>query len=187
MKKNSNKTRVLALDLRMQRFGFAVFEGVQHLLEWGVRTYPTADVRELSKTVAKRISPLLTLFDPSVVVIKRALGSIGPEHSRGATILRTITHEARQHSIAWSFVEREEIRRTFGVPVRTKKHQIAARVSLCFPELTWKLPPERKCYKSEHPGMAVFDAISVGLTYLARSEQIHTDDHRRLNHKTPDR
>src|SRR5258708_33663752 len=113
MKRNVCETRVLALDVRLQRFGFAVLEGSNHLLEWGVRTYPVTSTNNLAKTVAKRISPLLCLFMPSRLIIKRAPGIPGPKRSRGTIILQTITDEARRRSITCAFVEREEIRRAF--------------------------------------------------------------------------
>jgi hypothetical protein len=34
-----------------------------------------------------------------------------------------------------------------------------------FPELLWKLPPKRRIWESEHPIMAMFDAVALGFAY----------------------
>jgi hypothetical protein len=53
--------RILSLEIRHRRFGFAVLERVpRRLLDTGVRTYTTAG------TFKERIEPLLSVFSPSV-------------------------------------------------------------------------------------------------------------------------
>src|SRR5579863_9237901 len=62
--------RILAIDLRHRRFGFAVFEGHRLLLDWGVRTFPA--IGELEAKMARdRLAGLITLFAPSAIVIKK--------------------------------------------------------------------------------------------------------------------
>jgi hypothetical protein len=45
------------------------------------------------------------------------------------------------------------------------KVEISTALARVFPELVWRLPPERKAWESEHPRQTVFDAIALGLAY----------------------
>jgi len=60
---------------------------------------------------------------------------------------------------------RSEVREAFRIFHAKTKYEIACILVQMFPELLWKLPPERKFYESEHPSMTIFDAIALGLTY----------------------
>ncbi len=167
MKRNACETRVVALDLRPQRFAFAVFEGA-HLLDWGTRKFAVHD-GVLSLAVQRRIEPILRSFTPLVVVIKRLPNHVSSQ-IRYRIAFESVTGAFEERSIDWSFVDRKEIREAFAPHGDRTRYEIAARVALWFPELTWKLPPERKFYEGEHSGMIVFDALAVGCTYLARSK-----------------
>lgn len=171
MKDNACETRVVALDLRPQRFAFAVFEGAQ-LLDWGARRFPVNDERALAAVVGNRIRPILRFFAPSVAAIRRMPNHVCSQR-RYRIAFESVTGVFRERSIGWSFVDRQEIRRAFAPHGDRTRYEIATRVALWFPELTWKLPPERKFYEGEHSGMIVFDALAVGCTYLARSNPLN--------------
>jgi hypothetical protein len=169
---NPPNIRIVALDLRLQRFGFVVMEGHQQLLEWGTRTYRTSNLKDRILFAQRRIVPLLTSFRPSVVVLNHVQGLHGvrgPSHYR---IVQAIEHEAAQRSAALVLIGRQEIRRAFRKAGEITKDEIAAHVALLFPALTWKLPPTRKTWMSEHHNMTIFDAASLGITYLARFSSV---------------
>jgi hypothetical protein len=172
MQNKDQGTTILALDLRLQRFGFGVLEGQIQLVDWGIKTYRATDAHGRALLARKRIVPLLSLFRPSVVVANHVSGlhaSRGPGHYH---IIRAVEHEARQQSAELILVGRKELQRAFGKLGPATKNGIAAQVALLFPELAWRLPPVRKTWESEHNNMTTFDAIALGLTYLARFEDI---------------
>lgn len=173
MTKQAHERRVLALDLRLERFSFAVLEGAQ-LLDWGVRKFAVADTA-LSATVSRRIEPILRFQAPSVALVRQTPRR---SHSRKRyrTVIQAITRQFRQRSMAWSFVDRTEIRQAFAQYGDRTRYEIAARVALWFPELTWKLPPEREFYDPEHPNMLIFDAISVAITYFSQPGDMVRED-----------
>jgi hypothetical protein len=45
------------------------------------------------------------------------------------------------------------------------RDEIAAVLARLFLDLHWRLPPKRRAWQSEHPRMAMFDAIALGLAY----------------------
>jgi hypothetical protein len=185
MHKNTRKTTILALDLRLQRFGFGVLEGQPQLLDWGIKTYRATDTHSRALVVRKRVVPLLTLFRPSVIVANHVSGlhvSRGPGHYH---IVRAIEHEAREQSAELILLGRKEIQRVFGKGGQSTKDEIAAQVALLFPELTWKLPSVRKTWESEHHNMTLFDAIALGITYLARFGDVFLANNPQPEVRTP--
>ncbi len=168
MSNKPHNTRILALDLRLQRFGYAILEGDKSLLAWGIRTYRDPQPDGRAQLARKRIAPLLSTFQPALIVanhVSELHACRGQEHYR---IVRVIEEEGRQQSASLMLLGRGEIRKAFGRLNQTTKEGIAAHVALAFPELKWKLPPIRKTWMSEHHNMPIFDATALGLTYFAR-------------------
>jgi hypothetical protein len=159
-------TRLLTVHVRPQRFGFAVFKGPQQLLDWGGSTCPISDGG--SAPIRKRISPLLEIYAPSVVIVREITKREGERYEDFRPIVSAIRQQAADYSAEVVLVGREEVRRAFGRFGKTTKYDIAAQVATFFPELIWKLPPPRKPWQTEHHNMAIFDAASLGITYFSR-------------------
>jgi hypothetical protein len=166
MKKATHSIRIVALDLRARRFGFAVLEGPRRLLDWGIRAYPTQPDKIF--VVRKRILPVLRMFSPSAVILPRQISSL--KKCPGLKACRQMVRsEALRRSIQAEFVSKQELKQTFEQFGSTTKYEIASRIALMFPELTWKLPAARKPWQTEPHNQTIFDAIALGLTYFARS------------------
>jgi hypothetical protein len=156
--------RVLALDVRYRRLGFAVLEtNPKRLLDSGVRTFTSP------AAILQCIRPLISAFDPSVIVVRRP-GHKNLRHRSGVNSnLRIIRTEAALQSVPMESANSHEVKHVFHESGKTKE-DIAAAVVQAFPELRWKLPPKRKPWTSESHNMVIFDAMAVGLAYLARSD-----------------
>lgn len=156
--------RVLALDLRHRRFGFAVFEGHKRLLDWGVRVYPATGDQEAA-IVQRKLANLIRLSGPSFIVIKeeRWMQARSNDHMRN--IVEAVIHIASAHTVRVVVLEEKLVRASFAVMSCTTREEIAAALARIFPELIWELPPKRKRWQSEHPRMTVFDAVALGLAY----------------------
>jgi len=63
-----------------------------------------------------------------------------------------------------------------ALPQAATKQAIATRIAQHFPELAWNLPQTRKAWMNESYSMTIFDAVSLGLTYLSRFEKIFPND-----------
>ena len=156
--------RILAIDLRLRRFGYAIFEGPDRLLDWGVYFFPP-EVEGGAIVASKRVGDLMRLFTPSVIVIKKADRGSASRGSGLTPILKAIRRESSVRSIPVCLIRRKDVRRAFRVFQGNNKHENAAALTQIFPELLWKLPPKRKFYDGEHPRLILFDAIAVGFTY----------------------
>lgn len=152
--------RLLVIDVRPTRFGYAAFEAPVRLLDCGVRRF-----RSTSKHV--RISDLLETFQPSIVVL-RMWSAHGRRNSpRLAEVMRAVRGEVRRVFIPIAFVSEKTVARFFGRYGKKSKHEIASLLATWFPALEWKLPPRRKIWQAEHWRMPIFDAVALGITYLA--------------------
>jgi RNase H-fold protein (predicted Holliday junction resolvase) len=157
--------RVLALDVRTNKIGFAVFEGPTILLDWGVRSFEKSSKR-LRSSFSDRLSVLLSFYDPVAIVIRVRSYQL-PSHKRAqGKIMAIIKSELRRRSKRSMIVATKQVRRVFAENGKISKHDIAVSVAKQFQELSWKLPRRRKIYQSERTAMLVFDAVANGMTYF---------------------
>ena len=161
--------RILALALRSRRFGFAIFEGPNRLLDWGVGLY--ARKSDLGGAASgKRVASLLDLFSPSVVVMGRTRLQKFRNGFDFGPALRSIRREASIRAIPACLMTRATVRKIFRPLHAKSKHEIATMLAQVFPEILWMLPPKRKIWQSEHPRMAMFDAVALGFAYWQRDD-----------------
>jgi hypothetical protein len=166
-----SKDRILALEVRPRVTGFAVLEGPRHLLDWGMRKHPPRKL-EPAGIVARKINALLDFYFPSVVIV-RARNVWSPKARRRITaIIRVARREANRRSINFRIVSTKAVHQFFAPHKCATKHQIATLIAGWFPELSWRLPPKRKSWKSEDHRMVVFDAAATALSFLGRSSPV---------------
>jgi hypothetical protein len=154
--------RILAVDIRSQKFGYAVLETPHRLLDWGVRT---SGVRHRTWYIAD----LLHMYQPSAVVLRRITAG-GKRDSPGArNIMRAIKSEACRFEAPIAFLGTSALNNFFRQYGMHTKYEIASLLAASFSELKWKLPPSRrkKSWKSEPRRMSVFDALQLGVVFLA--------------------
>jgi hypothetical protein len=160
--------RILAIDLRPRRFGYAVFEGPRFLLDWGANAYPSSGDPE-GTVAARRIAALLQFSTPSAVVVKKERWESAETDSVVRSMVETIIRETSARLIPICLIDQNEFSSTFRNLECGTKYEIASVLTRIFPELLWKLPPPRQIWESEHPRMTIFDATALGFTYWQRS------------------
>ena len=156
--------RIIAIDLRSQQFGYAVFDGPKKILDYGGGQLRPGGKRG-SILVSRRIGQLIKVFNPSAIVVKRPDRHVATGYPGIRLMTSAIKRETFAHLTPHHFIDRAEIQEAFRIFGAANKHEIAAVLAQIFPELLWKLPAKRKLGNPEHPRMVVFDAISVGFTY----------------------
>jgi len=163
MNRKRNGLRILAIDLRIQELGYAVFEGPKQLLDWGGMTYRSVDV------AGRRLADLLTLCHPSALIVRKDRRTGVRNTPAVAAIVKSIKHEAAGRSIPIIVLTPEAIREAFSIFSVKNKDELASMLATEFPELLWKLPPKRKRWQHEHHRMMVFDAIALGFAYYRQN------------------
>jgi Holliday junction resolvasome RuvABC endonuclease subunit len=159
-------TIILALEIRLRRVGFAVLEGPDHLLDWGILRWG-ADVDPVLATI-QRISPLLALYSPSFVVLKSL--NLARKARLRMRAIDAVMRELTSRSIEVRMLKRADVRLAFRQSGSRNKYQIATSIAERFPELKRKLPTKRKAYQPERYNAVIFDAVALALTHRLRHE-----------------
>jgi hypothetical protein len=169
MTTQGNQKRVLAFDVRLRRFGFVAFEGPDHLLDWGVRSFYSGACA-VKIPAGKKIRTLIDDFSPSVIVVRERGG-----HGDAPNILKALRREASSRKIPLRFISRKAIMKAFAGTGKNK-HEVAAALAQQFSILMSKLPRRQKCWQSEDYRMGIFDAAAVGVAYFTR-RRFHQNQH----------
>jgi RNase H-fold protein (predicted Holliday junction resolvase) len=153
--------RILALDVRSHRIGYAVFEPPDRLLDFGVTRF------KASQTAVPRIASLIRKLRPSVLVLRKLARNSSRNRPGTQTILRSTRNMAKHFSIDVSLVSENRLAQTFTKKGANTKYQVASLLAKDFPELGWRLPPKRKPWHGQHLNMSIFDAAALGIVHLA--------------------
>jgi hypothetical protein len=170
--KPTTRNRVFALDLHPLSFGYAMFEGPEELIDWGIKNFRHG-VNAVKVPQDAKLALLLDQYGPDVVVIKEP---------------RTATIEKMVHVIInLPQCRRIPVRRISSTVVRKafpgeshNKYQIASVIAKRYPELSPRLGPRRKFWEAEKYSMSIFDAAAIGLAYLMRDATTDNDNDRTL-------
>lgn len=155
----SRDDRLLALEIRPKKAGFAVLDGAS-LHDWGVTRYGQAT------PPSKRIASLLDLHMPSIILMRQRPRM--KNDKTVASIVKSITSEAKARSIQIQPLAAHQVRAFFNQRGHRNKHAVAIRLAGWFPELAWKVPPKRKLWQSEPHNTLLFDAVATAVTFLTR-------------------
>lgn len=156
--------RILVLDLRHRRFGYAVFEGHRSLLDWGVRVYPAIGEEETALAM-KRLDALVELFAPSAIVVKKERWQHPDLKSGMQSVVKAVSILASARSIPVHLVPHSDLLAAFSPLGGRTREEMAEVLTRIYPDLFWYLPPKRKIWQAEHPRMTIFDALALGLAY----------------------
>lgn len=169
-RESSARNRLLALEIRASRFGYAAFEWSGELVDWG-NSWFLAQCGPLNATVLNRISGLIQRHRPHTVVVRSRKYFGTQTNQRVKTAMRLIRNEAKGQQIKFASLTTYQIRNALDSQADKSKYETAARIAKRYPELKWQLPRKRKSYESEVPRMAVFGAIAVGMAQLVRERK----------------
>lgn len=151
--------RVLAIDPTSRGFGYAVLEGSDRLIDWGV-----VEVRPWTLSgCLRRVSDLIEGLRPTVIVTEDIRGRESRRGQRAREVITSIEAKAQQSGISYRAVPRNRVRQVFRAEGAQNKHQIARAIANRFPELLPTLPRKRKCYSSEDERIGVFGSIAYAL------------------------
>lgn len=152
--------RVLSVDVRPHRFGYAVFETPARLIDYGATRFDSP------AACLHRVSFLMKNSGPSTIVLRKTARSSTRNQPLTRAIIRLIARQSRHSSIQIAFVGERQVRSTLGDERQVTKHVIASLLAQTFPELIWKLPQPRKPWEPESLNMLIFDAVAIGVSHL---------------------
>jgi Holliday junction resolvasome RuvABC endonuclease subunit len=159
---DTKNIRVLAIDPSTRGFGYAVLEGPNRLIDWGVKETKT-DKKSRS---LKLIADLIDLYQPSVIVVEDYATKGSQRCSRIRELIDDISQLAATRNVKVRRFSRVKVKQAFSESNASTKYDIAVAIANRFPELAPRLPRFRKPWMSEDYRMSIFDAIAFGLTFF---------------------
>jgi hypothetical protein len=154
--------RILAIDPCTQGFGYAVMEGMEYLVDWGLRETR----RDKNRVCLKSLSVLLEAYHPDLLIIEDCMERGSRRRRRIRELIRRIYSLSERLGIKMVTLSPKKVRETFAEWQALNKHQMAIAIGNMYPELIPRMPPERKCWMSEDPRTNIFDAVALGITYF---------------------
>lgn len=152
--------RVLAIDPISHGFGYALMEGPEVLVDWGLCNVGGSDF----SAVLCRISELIRLYEPDVLIAEDCADDSSRRRERARTLISEIgtlgTSEMRVR-----FIPASMLRQLFSGEAPATKNEIATAIAHQLNELTTRLPPPRKPWMTEDKRMAIFDAAGLALAF----------------------
>src|SRR6266481_8785317 len=113
--------RVLAIDPSTRGFGFAVLEGPNRLIDWGVKeTKKNKNARSL-----KLIENLIDRYLPSVIVVEDYAGKGSRRCRRIQGLINDISKLAAKRKIKVRSFSRIKVKQTFSASGASNKQDIA--------------------------------------------------------------
>jgi hypothetical protein len=160
MRKETAK-RVLAIDPFSRGVGFAVLEGPERLIDWGLRTTGRADNAKALRVIDK----LIDRFRPDVLALEDWESAGSRRCGRVQTLLDRIAATEGPRVLV-RLITRRQIRAIGPLPQTSTKRGRACFLAERFLELQPFLPPIRKPWMPEDDRMAIFDAVSFAVAYF---------------------
>lgn len=153
-------TRIMALDIRRRRVGYAIFEAPLRFLDWGVISFRACPPD------TGRIRSMVQLLRPSVVLLCRISAKGRRNNFQTKALLRAVRAEVRRSSVPVAYAGERSARIFFREYGAHHKQAVAVLLAKAFPELAGKLPPPRKAWQAEARRMSMFDAAALALAYF---------------------
>ena len=144
--------RALAVDPSTRGFGFAVLEGPNRLIDWGVKETKT----DKNKKTLKLVEDLIDRYQPSVIVVEDYEGKGSRRCHRIQALINDISRLASKQKIKVRSFSRAKVKQTFSQSGAVNKYENAVAIAKCFPELAARMPRFRKPWMSEDYRMSIF-------------------------------
>jgi hypothetical protein len=153
--------RILALAPSSEGFGFVVLEGLETLVDWGVKSVSgDKNVRSLAKA-----EQLIIHYRPNLLVLPAVTTKGSRRAARIRTLCGALVTLATRHELKVGQLSREQVIRAFFADGRGTKHALAELLAKRFPaELGDRLPPKRRPWESEDYRMDIFEAVALVVT-----------------------
>lgn len=156
----SVRFRVLGLASTTRGFAFALLEGPDDLVDWGLRRMPAT-----KGAAKKRLTPVLRLGQPTLIVIEEVKGS--RKRHRGRNFFDVVTELAESIEVPVNALPSAEIQK-LSDSRKSTKWDVAAGTARRFPEIALRLPPRRKPWQSEDDRVGLFLAVGSGVAAWRR-------------------
>jgi len=154
--------RILAIAPSTRGFGFAILDGGETLVDWGVKS-----VRQEKNTrCLAKVEKLITHYEPEIIVLQDHSTKNCRRSPRIRALSQQIIDLASSRNVGVALFSQEQVRRIFFANGQGTKYALAKIIAVRFPEeLGARLPPKRLPWMSEDYRMDIFDAVALVLVF----------------------
>jgi len=154
--------RILGVAPSSRGFGFAVLEGQEKLVDWGVKSITgNKNIGSLAK-----VEELIVHYQPGVIVLEDYSARDSRRAPRIQELGKKIVSMAKNHQVTVVLLSRQQVKRAFFPDGQGTKQALAEMQAARFPEeLGSRLPAKRRPWMSEDYRMDIFDAVAQALTF----------------------
>lgn len=157
---------VLGIYPNANGFGFVYMEGPRKIVDCGVvRINPISN----GKVIA-RIRQSIDYLRPTIVVVQDPDGKASRTGKRVGQLIEKIEEYANSENLPVVRYSRDQIREIFLQFGAVTKYEIAQVLLTEFKELENRAPKKRSLWEAESRNMAIFDALSLALTWYYINE-----------------
>jgi hypothetical protein len=165
---HQKNVRILAIAPSSRGFGFAVMEGEDTLIDWGVRSV----TGNKNADALKKVEAMIALYNPGVLVLEDASAKRSRRSRRIRDLTKQIMATAASRRMKVALLSREQVVQTFFEDGKGTKHTVAQILAGRFrEELGHRLPPKRKPWNSEDYRMGIFDAVAIAFAKQLRKKK----------------
>jgi hypothetical protein len=160
--------RILAVAPSTRGFGFAVLEGREALVDWGVKS---VDGDKNARSL-ERLEALVACYLPEIIIMEDHSAKGSRRSPRIRELGRQIIAAASKRKIRVALFSQQAVRRTFFADGEGTKHALAEILAKRFPEeLDSRLPRKRRPWDSEAHSMDIFEAVALVLVFRLKKEK----------------
>lgn len=163
MPQNTRHRRVLGIAPSSRGVGFAVMEGKDTLVDWGIKLVKgNRNERSLAN-----VADLLALYEPDTIAMEDPKSKGCRRASRIEVLIKEISELAEHENVRVKLFARRELRRGFFPTGLGTKQALAELLATRFSkELGKRTPRKRKLWMSQDSRMDMFDAVGLAVRCL---------------------
>ena len=152
---------VFAVYPNANGFGYVYMENARKLIDFrAVKVSPISNLK-----IMNRIKQSINYLRPSIVIVQDPDGTSTRTGTRVRQLINKIVTYAHGEKLNVVQYSRDKIRDVFEQFGAITKYDISQILIKEFKELEHKLPKRRVLWTSEDRNMAIFDALSLALTW----------------------
>jgi Holliday junction resolvasome RuvABC endonuclease subunit len=165
----SKSIRVLGIAPSAYGCGFAVMEGKNTLVDWGVKSVKGGDK---NARCLSNIGNLIALYRPKVIAIEDTRSKGARRSARIRALIDEIVILAKDEKIKVKRFSRKQVNLDFLSNEQGTKYALADYLAVRFPnELALHLPPKPRLWTSDDCRMDIFDAVALAEHLLRSMEE----------------
>ena len=163
---HSNNIRVLGIAPSAYGCGFAVIEGENTLVDWGVKSVKGGDK---NARCLSNVGNLIAHYRPNVIAIEDTRTKGSRRSARIRALIEEIVILAKDEKIKVKRCSRKQVNLDFLSDEQGTKHALADYLVARFPK-ELRLPPKRRLWTSDDCRMDIFDAVALAEHFLRSRE-----------------